>query len=115
MILDNIDRLDRVFFPLFHAEDGVDHHFGIEVLFRADDFAAHGGFDTVNETVPAQVIDFEAQIVLDVAASLATGDLVAAHDAGGMQLVVDQLMCFFNKFRSKDDHGSGAVSDFFVL
>jgi hypothetical protein len=95
VVLDDVDGLDGVLVPLLNVEDGVHHHLGVEVLFGADDLAAHGGLHTVNEAFATQFTDLKTQVVLNVAAGFATSDLEAAHDAGGMKLVVDQLMCFF--------------------
>ena len=92
MILNNMDSLNGVLVAALDKLYGLDHHLGVEVVFSADDLGAHGGLGAVNQTVLTQVANLHAEVVLDVLAGLSAGNLVAAHDASGVQLVLDQLI-----------------------
>ena len=115
VVLDDVDGLDGVLVARLHELDGLDHHLGVELVLGADDLGAHGGLGAVHEAVGAQVLDLHAEVLGDVAASLLAGDLVAAHDAGRVQLLLDELVGALQQLRGDDHHGGRAVAHLLVL
>jgi hypothetical protein len=115
MILDDINSLNGVLVSSLHVLDSIDYHLGVEVVLRSDDLGTHAGLGTVDQTVLAHVRHLHAEVLSNVLAGFATGDLVAAHDAGGVELVLDQVVGSLEEFGGHDDDRGGSVADFLVL
>jgi hypothetical protein len=72
---------------------GVDYHISKEISLTEEEFAAHAGLSSVNERISAQSIGFDRQIFLDKVDRLFKSETISGHDAGGMHLILNELIC----------------------
>ena len=97
MGFEDVHRLDRVFclVPIVGGLDGlhrIDNHIGKEVGVGADDLARHGGFGDVNERLAAEMLYFDADVLVHIFHSFAEGQSVAGNDCGGVYAVFDEFV-----------------------
>lgn len=94
---------------------GINNHVGEEVSLTEQKLGAHGGFGSVDKTFTGEGIGLDSEVLSDKVDRLLKGKTVAAHDGGGMNLVLNKLVGSLQKLGSEDDNGGGTITDFTIL
>ena len=106
--LQDVDRLDVILRAknsiLLNGLNAIDNEPCKEFRVGVDDLAGHGGLSTVDEGFIAEAVDADCELIFDVPAGLAGGNLEASDDVGGVDLKFDEFVGSLEELCSQDDN-----------
>lgn len=107
MSLEDVDSLDGVLHTQWRLDldgvNGIDHQLREELGIGANEFTRHGSLGTVDESVLAELLDRERQLIFDIPAGLLGSNLESLDNVGGVHFHFDELVGTLEQFGSQDD------------
>jgi len=94
---------------------GANDHLGEEVRLSGQELGAHGSLGSLDDRVLGELGLTHNKGLLDEVDRLFQGHTVARHNAGGVNLVLDELVSAAEQLGGKDDDGGGTITDFTIL